>query len=159
MNSDMSVKIDEGYINIRVGALIVRDDAFLMVCNDRDAYYYSVGGRIKFGETAREAVVREVYEETGVRMEIDYLGFICENYFYGTVGDKTGRLVYEPGFYFYMKVPEDFEPVCRSATDDGIEERLEWLPFDTDRVVFPSFLPEELSHPVRETKHMVTDER
>lgn len=35
----------------------------------RSEYLYSVGGRIKFGETAEEAVIREVYEETGVHME------------------------------------------------------------------------------------------
>ena len=31
-------------------------------------YLYSVGGRIRMGETAEEAVVREVLEETGVLM-------------------------------------------------------------------------------------------
>ena len=47
-----------------------------MVENDRFDHEKSVGGRIKFGETAEEAVVREVFEETGRKMEIDRLGFI-----------------------------------------------------------------------------------
>ncbi len=34
-----------------------------MAENDRFDHLYSVGGRIKFGETAEEAVVREVFEE------------------------------------------------------------------------------------------------
>lgn len=33
------------------------------------------------GETAEDAVVREVYEETGVRYEIDRLAVIHENFF------------------------------------------------------------------------------
>ena len=41
-----------------------------MVGNQKDDYLYSVGGRIKFGESAEEAVVREVLEETGVRLDI-----------------------------------------------------------------------------------------
>ena len=41
----------------------------------------------------------------------------------------------EPGFYFYMKVSEDFEPHCESLTADGLEERLEWVPFDTDKTI------------------------
>lgn len=53
-----------------------KDDRFLMVENDRFDHLYSVGGRIKFGETAEEAVVREVFEETGREMGIDRLGFI-----------------------------------------------------------------------------------
>lgn len=54
-----------------------------MVENDRFDHMYSVGGRIKFGETAEESVVREVFEETGMKMEIDRLGFIHENFFQG----------------------------------------------------------------------------
>ena len=63
-NKDMTVPCDEGFINIRVGAILMRDGKFLMVGNNRCDYVYSVGGRIKFGETAEEAVVREVLEET-----------------------------------------------------------------------------------------------
>ena len=74
MNRDMSVPCEEGFINLRVGAIILKDDKLLMVGNKaRPEYLYSVGGRIKFGETSEEAIIREVYEETGVHMEIDRL--------------------------------------------------------------------------------------
>ena len=33
------------------------------------------------GETAEDAVVREVFEETGVKYEIDHLAVIHENFF------------------------------------------------------------------------------
>ena len=49
MGSDCTVEIDEGYINIRVGAIIMKNDKFLMVGNENYDYLYSVGGRIKFG--------------------------------------------------------------------------------------------------------------
>lgn len=52
---------------------------------------YSVGGHIQFGETAEEAVAREVFEETGVKLEIDHLGFIHENFFYGGYAKKALR--------------------------------------------------------------------
>ena len=79
MNQDLTVKLDDGILNIRVGAIIMKDDSFLMVENDSFDHLYSVGGRIKFGETAQEAVKREVFEETGVAMETDRLAFIHEN--------------------------------------------------------------------------------
>ena len=69
MASDCTVAIDNGYINIRVGAIIMKGNKFLMVGNQKDEYLYSVGGRIQFGESAEEAVVREVFEETGVRLD------------------------------------------------------------------------------------------
>ena len=79
MSQDLCVKMEEGVLNIRVGAIIMKGDKFLMVENDRFPHMYSVGGRIKFGETAEEAVVREVFEETGCKIEIiDFLGTIEE---------------------------------------------------------------------------------
>ena len=160
MSIDMTVPCDNGLINIRVGAIILKDGKFLMVGNNiRPEYLYSVGGRIKFGETAEEAVIREVYEETGVRMEVDRLGFINENYFYGDAESNLGKLIYEISFFFYMKVPEDFEPECNSFTEDDHEEFLRWIAPDDPVKFYPEFFRTELLHPVNEVKHFLTDER
>ena len=90
MSQDLCLSCGEGILNIRVGAIIMRDGKILMVGNENADYLYSVGGRIKFGETAEEAVVREVLEETGIKMEIDRLGFVHENFFFGTRLPITG---------------------------------------------------------------------
>ena len=158
-NKDMCVRCGEGVINIRVGAIITKDNHVLMVRNNRDNFFYSVGGRIQFGETAEQAVKREVREELGFEMEIDRLGFICEAYFYGTIGDKQERLIYEPAFYFYMIVPDDFELESKTFLEDGSPEYLEWVPFDTQKTVYPEFFKTELNNPSRETKYIVADER
>lgn len=156
MKQDLCVKIADGILNIRVGAIIMKEDQFLMVENDRFDHMYSVGGRIKFGETAEEAVVREVFEETGVKMEIDRLGFIHENFFPGDSLVKQGNVVHEISFFFYMKVPADFEPVCDSFTEDGNKERLVWIRADHPKTYYPEFFRTELANPVREVKHFVT---
>ena len=96
MNIDMTTPCDNGLINIRVGAIIMKNNKILMVgCVNRPEYLYSVGGRIKFGETSEEAIVREVFEETGHKLEVDRLGFIHENYFYGDTPHSNGKLIYE----------------------------------------------------------------
>ena len=160
MNKDMTVPCDNGIINIRVGAIILKDGKFLMVGDHiRPEYLYSVGGRIKFGETAEEAVIREVYEETGVQMEVDRLGFINENYFYGDAESNLGKLIYEISFFFYMKVPEEFELEGSSFTEDDHEEFLKWISPDDQIKFYPEFFRTELLHPVNEVKHFVTDER
>ena len=135
---DMSVPCGEGIINIRVGAIILKKGLFLMVRNHLSDYFYSVGGRIKYGETAEEAVIREVFEETGVRMEIDHLGFLQENYFIADVPSKLGKEVYE---------------------EDGQTEYLEWVSPDEPRTIFPEFFRTELDITDISVKHKVKDDR
>ena len=159
MNSDMTVACGGGLINIRVGAVIMKDGKFLMVGNERSDYLYSVGGRIKFGETAEEAVIREVWEETGVRMEIDRLGFVHENYFYGDAPSNLGKLIYEVSFFFYMKVPDGFSPVSASFTEDDSREHLQWISPEDPVTFYPDFFRTELRHPQQGVRHFVTDER
>ena len=158
MSKDLCVKIEDGILNIRVGAIIMKGDKFLMAGNDRFDHLYSVGGRIKFGETAEEAVVREVYEETGVKMEIDRLGFIHENFFPGDSLVKKGNIVHEISFFFYMTVPADFEPECYSFTEDGNQEFLKWITVDEPQTFYPEFFRTELLNPSKEVKHFVTSD-
>ena len=144
MNKDMCVACDDGILNIRVGAIIMKDGKILMVGNDRD-YLYSVGGRVKFGETAEEAVVREVLEETGVQMEIDRLGFVHENYFYGDMPSNRNKLIYEISLFFYMKVPDAFAPISESFMEDNSKEHLVWASLDEDIKMYPEFFKTELN--------------
>ena len=159
MNKDMCVACDDGILNIRVGAIIMKDGKILMVGNERANYLYSVGGRIKFGETAEEAIVREVFEETGVKMEIDRLGFIHENYFYGDAPSNLGKLIYEISFFFYMKMPSDFVPISESFTEDNSKEHLKWVSLDEDIKMYPEFFRTELKNPMNTVKHFIKDER
>ena len=109
IHPDMCVPCGEGFVNIRVGAIIEKDGKLLMIGNEDVDYVYSVGGRIRFGETAQQAVIREVLEETGTVMEAERLAFVEETYFYADTPSKMGKLIYEIGYYFYMKVPFEFK--------------------------------------------------
>jgi len=135
---DMCVPCGDGFLNIRVGALIEKDGKLLMVQSNY-GYLYSVGGRIKMGETAQEAVVREVFEETGVQMRVKRLVAVHENYFYGDHPSKQGKLIYEVSFYFLMEVPKDFRPVYDSVTEAGDTEYLCWVNRNTQKKIFPEF--------------------
>ena len=158
-NTDLTVKDTENMLNIRVAGIIIKDNRVLMVKNLRSDYIYSLGGRLKFGESAQQGVVREVYEETGLHMEIDRLGFIHENFFIGSTPSKMNRQVYEITFYFYMKVPEDFHIETDTATADGDGETLVWLDWHSNERYYPQFFRNELDNPSTEIKHIVTDDR
>ena len=159
MSKDMCVDCDDGILNIRVGAIIMKDGKVLMVGNARANYLYSVGGRIKFGETAEEAVVREVLEETGVKMEIERLGFVHENYFEGDALSNLGKLIYEISFFFYMQVPSDFAPISQSFTEDDSKEHLKWVSLDDNVKIYPEFFKTELKKTIDTVKHFITDKR
>ena len=158
MNKDMCVACDDGILNIRAGAIIMKDGKLLMVGNNRN-YLYSVGGRLKFGETAEEAAVREVFEETGVQMEIDHLAFVHENYFYGDAPSNLNKLVYEISFFFYMKVPDTFAPTSECFTEGNSKERLVWVSLDEDIQIYPEFFKVELKNPAGTVKHFTTVKR
>jgi len=159
MEQDMCVPCGDGFINLRVGAVIAKNGKFLMAGNDNSDYYYSVGGRIKFGETAEEAVVREVLEETGVSMAVDRLAFVHECHFYADTPSKLGKLIYEISFYFVMVVPEDYAPVCSSFTENGEQEHLYWVTPDTPRRLYPEFFRTLALAPPAGIRHFYTDER
>ena len=159
MAQDICVPVGEGFVNVRVGAIIEKNGKILMVTNEGVDYYYSVGGRIQIGESAEDAVRREVREETGCALEVDRLGFIHEDFFIGDSMAKLGKLIYEIAFYFYMKTPEDFEPKREALAAEGRGEHLEWVSMDTEKTLFPAFFRTELAQPVPYVRHIVTDER
>lgn len=70
-----------------------------------------------------------------------------------------GKLIYEVSYFFYMKVPKDFEPSCMSMTEDDHEEFLRWIDVNDPIKYYPEFFRTELLHPIEGVKHFVTDER
>lgn len=159
MPQDMCVPCGDGLLNLRVGAIIVKDGKLLMAGNDRSDYLYSVGGRIQFGETAEEAVMREVREETGVNLPVKRLAFVHENYFYGDAPTNRGKLIYELSFYFIMGVPDDFAPVSASFTEDGVSEHLRWVTPDTPLTIYPAFFRTKALAPPDGVTYFRNDER
>ena len=111
-------------------------------------------------ETAEEAVVREVFEETGVKYEVERLAVIHENFFEsagGTLGDFKGH---EVAFYFIMKPQGTKELNSNSYTCGNIRENMHWIPIeDLDKVrAFPTFFKEYLCEEHPEIVHIVTKE-
>lgn len=150
---------EENWFRYRVGAIILEENSVLVATNDACDFYYSIGGGVHLGETAEEAVRREVLEETGLPYEIDRLAFVHENFFEGE-GSIAGLHCHELSFYFLMKPMGKREIPKRGQCIDG-EERACWLPVDrlSDYTVYPLFYADWLPHLPKETVHIVTDRR
>lgn len=157
--TDMTVPCGNGVLNIRVGAIILNDNKIMMATNSNVDYLYSIGGRIKFGENAEEAVKREVREELGVELEVDKLGIVHENYFFSSIYGMK-RLVYEISFYFYMKNNGSCKlDINRINNEEEKKESFVWVDSGMKRKMHPDFLFEYLDASQKEVIHIYTDER
>ena len=150
------------WFRLRACGILINAGKVLMVRNDSDPYYYSVGGAVKHGETIEDAAIREVWEETGVNFEIDRLVFIHENFFLGNRNSTIeGLICHELAFYYLMK----WEPTSfvreYSLTFDGLREDLVWLNINglanTDQPVYPEFFADELKQLSDKPKHIITN--
>ena len=67
---DISFKFGNEKFNYRVCGMIISDCKILAMRDERSPYYYLPGGRVALGETAENAVIREIKEELGVTPKI-----------------------------------------------------------------------------------------
>lgn len=159
MQYDCGFTKENGWFRYKAAAIIIENECVLFAKNDRDDYYYPVGGGVHLGEKAEEAVLREVYEETGVQYEIDRLAFIHENFFIGS-GSLEGYNCHEISFYFLMK-PRGTQKLNSNSYSGGFKEYMHWLPINnlSNYKAFPTFFNDKLSNIQSLVEHIITDER
>lgn len=151
---------ENNWFRYRAAAIIIENDCVLFAGNANEDYYYSVGGGVHMGETAEAAVIREVFEETGVEYEIDRLAVIHENFFSENKGALKGLNCHEICFYFLMK-PRGTQKLNSNSYTQGFKEEMHWIPIkDLDKYkAFPSFLNDYLKKEHLELVHIITDNR
>lgn len=105
---------------VAVGAVAIDGDRILLIRRGRGpaAGTWSVpGGRVELGETLHEAVVREVVEETGLRVVVEqFLGWVER------IDDETHFVILD---FAVTVLDPDQAP---TAGDDAVEAL--WLPLD-----------------------------
>ena len=157
---DCGFRKENNWFRYRAAAIIVENGCVLFAGNQHEDYYYSIGGGVHMGETAEDAVKREVFEETGVNYEIDYLAVIHENFFDESNGTLKGLNCHEISFYFMMK-PRGTQELNSDSYTFGVKEEMHWIPIEEldKHKAFPSFLKDYLSREYSGIEHIVTDER
>ena len=146
------------WFRYRAAAIIIENGHVLFAGNERESYYYSIGGGVHIGESAEEAVKREVLEETGVEYEVERLAFIHENFFDGD-GTLEGRECHEIALYFLMK-PRGTQELNSNSYTQGVKENMYWLPIDKlkEYRAYPTFFKEKLKNIKNEIEHIITYE-
>lgn len=146
------------WFRYRAAAIIIEDGCVLVAGNEKAPYFYSVGGGVQLGETAEEAVCREVLEETGVAYEIDRLAVVHENFF-REEDMAPGKECHEVALYFLMK-PRGSRMLHCAAVCGENGESMTWLPVGElgRHRVYPSFFGELLPDLPDAVLHIVSRE-
>ena len=158
MEHDCGFTKENKWFRYRAAAIIVENGCVLFAGNERDNYFYSVGGGVHMGETAEAAVEREVLEETGVPYQVDRLAFIHENFFDGD-GSLQGMKCHEIALYYLMK-PRGTQVLSSHSFTQGVKEEMHWIPIPDiwKHRAYPAFLKDELQNLQPGVRHIVTQE-
>ena len=154
MEKQEIMKQQEKFLFIRAAAIIIKDNK-LLTARNAGSPHYTIGGRIEINETSEEAVIREIYEETGYTLEIDRLVYINERFI-----EVDGQKCHEIVFYYLMKNNIDINIQDGCFTDQAPTETLHWLPIDslakTDLV--PPFLRIKSFDDIVGIEHIISKE-
>ena len=78
---DVNFSVDTNRFNFRVAGFIRIDDKILLQKSPQMDFYNLPGGRVKFGESTVEAIIREVKEELCIDIDAPKLFYVAENFF------------------------------------------------------------------------------
>lgn len=145
---DLSFVFGQDKFNYRVCAVILSDGRILAMHDERSPYYYLPGGRVRMGETAEHAVLREVEEELHITAKIIRPLWLNQGFF----TEDVDRLRYhELCVYYLMDVSGTGLPEKdgRFTLREGAHiHDFEWLPFERlqNEYFYPVFLKTEIFH-------------
>lgn len=141
-NMDISFISGSEKFNYRVCAIIVSDGKLLAMHDGRSPYYYLPGGRVKMGETAEQAVLREVREELEIDASIVRPLWLNQGFF---TEDVDHLNYHELCVYFLLDISKT--DLLQKGERFTLHERhhtheFEWLPFErlAQEYFYPIFL-------------------
>ena len=114
-----------------IKALIVRDGALLVTVNSHwtPLFYLLPGGGQQFGESMREAVVRECREEIGAEVEVGEVAFVRDY-----IGSRHEFAEQDSHYHqievvFWATLAPGVEP-AHGAGGDTFQTGIRWVPLD-----------------------------
>jgi len=158
----LTFNADDNVFQFRTAAVIIDADHILIHRASRDQFWVLPGGRVEMGETAAEALVREMQEEINTSVEVERLLYAEENFF--TLYDKR---YHEICFHFLTHLPDNSPYLDKSKTHHGIENDsanelhliYQWFRLDELYQLDMPVYPEHLKLPLPEhPQHIITRE-
>ncbi len=155
---DLTLKTGNGLFNHRVAGVIVKNNKLLAQVNTDTNEYYLVGGRVQFGESSEEALVREIKEELGINIT-NYKPIWVNECFFNIQDIRF----HEIGIYYLVNI--DNTGFChydsKFATNEfGKTNYYEWLDINNlnNIVLYPQFIKNEIKEETKNLKLIITRE-
>ncbi len=155
---DISVTIGQHLLNYRVSAIFRKGNQVLLHHNLNSVHYTLPGGRVKEGETTKQALKREIKEEMGQDVNCVKTISFMENLF--TMDEKHYHeilVTYE--LEFLDKTMYEMEKIKSIEKN----ENLEFIWFDKDKLDSINFVPSALKELIlkepNEFKHIINEEK
>ena len=129
--------MEEKHIETIARGVCVKDGKVLLCLPKDRSYSYLPGGHIEFGETGREALVREMKEETGLDATAGELLGVVESSFV-----QKGERHCEINLIYEMKIREQ-----GTGNREQVKSCEDWICFDwvdCDRLDSANLLPNEM---------------
>ena len=145
---DITFETEAGRFNYRVCAVLLDRGRILAMHDERSPYFYLPGGRVRMGERAEDAVLREVREELGIEARILRPLWLSQSFF----NEDVVRVDYHELCLYFLVDASATELLTRGDRFRGPELRhvhdFEWLPFERlkDEYFYPLFLKTEIFH-------------
>jgi mutator protein MutT len=107
-------------IGIRAATIVIKDEKLLLVSSkyQEGEFFLFPGGGVEFGETLKEAAIRETFEETGVKVAINDFFHINE-YIYAEDWNKRSISI------FFTATP--IEILEAQTNDNGKIKEVKWI--------------------------------
>ena len=143
---DISFNNGNEKFNYRVCAMIINEGKILAMKDNNSPYYYLPGGRVKIGETAEHAVLRECKEELNAEPEIIRPLWLNQAFF---TEDVSRIKFHELCLYFLMDISKT-DIISRGdkfvLSENGIKHSFKGLLFENleNEYFYPTFLKKDI---------------
>ena len=137
---DLTLNVGDYILNIRAAAIIIHNNKVLFHKNLNKEHYALIGGRIGIGESSKDTVKREVFEELGKEINIIKHMATIENFF-----KANGKKYHEILFVYNAEFTNDKDKLIETEMKhaEGKEYlKYEWL--DLDKIEEYNIVPKAI---------------